>query len=197
MSAYAIPAQHLPPGYAVYGALFTDVANVAFLQSQLIARNPAFEYALIDASTLLSSAHVLAAVFKAVWAAHTGALKTPNVHSETVLGLSPSLNIAEAYRRYGIAPDTRNVVVIKILDASSSQTPAGVWEHVEKNVEGTPAPLTDEAVAACTDFAKVKKYYKLNGVASLSSGPGKDQATPAQLREAEVLALGAMALRGL
>ncbi|EPE09824.1 kinase binding protein [Ophiostoma piceae UAMH 11346] len=195
MSAFQIPIEHLPPGYAVYGALYKDTTNAAFLQSQLLARNPEFEYALIDASTLLSSAHVLAAVFKAVWAAYKNALKTPNVHSETVLGLSPSFNIAEAYRRYGIGPESRNVVVIKII-TDASKTLAAVEQHVAQKVQGTPVPLTDDAVAACTDVGKVKKYYKLNGVASLAGGP-KSQAAPEKLREAEVLALGAMALRGL
>ena len=195
MSAFPIPIEHLPPGYAVYGVLYKDTANAAFLQAQLLARNPAFEYALIDASTLLSAAPVLAAVIKAAWAAHTGALKTPNVHSETVLGLSPSFNIAEAYRRYGIGPESRDVVVIKIV-TDTSRTRADIEQHLAQNVQGTPVPLTDDAVAACTDVGKVKKYYKLNGVASLAGSP-KDQATPEKRREAEVLVLGAMALRGL
>ena len=91
---FQVAVEHLPPGYAVYAALFTDVANAAFLQQQLVARNPAFEYALVDAATVVSRTHLLAAVYRAVIAHQSGTLKTPNVHSEAVLSLSPSLNVS-------------------------------------------------------------------------------------------------------
>lgn len=91
---FSVAIEHLPPGYAVYAALFTDVANSAFLQSQLIARNADFEYALVDAAAVVSRTHLLAAVYKAVLAHNSKTLKTPNVHSETVLSLSPSLNVS-------------------------------------------------------------------------------------------------------
>ncbi|CAK7267653.1 hypothetical protein SEPCBS119000_002663 [Sporothrix epigloea] len=188
---FPVAIEHLPPGYAVYAALFTGVQNVAFLQAQLIARNPAFEYALVDAATVVSRTHLLAAVYRAILSHRSGSLKTPNVHSETVLSLSPSLNIAEAYRRFGISKETKNVLVVKILLDGASAVP--VWEHLAATVEGTAVPLSDAAaLAQCTDLARVRKYYKLNGVASLSGS-----AEVAQRQELEVLVLGAMALRGL
>lgn len=42
--------EHLPADYAVHLALFKNVKNAAFLHAQLLARNPEFEYAFIDAS---------------------------------------------------------------------------------------------------------------------------------------------------
>ena len=102
-----------------------------------------------------------------------------------------SVQIAEAYRRYGISAETRNVLVVKILLDGAS--PAPVWEHLAANVEGTAVPLSDAAaLTRCTDMARVRKYYKLNGVAALTKGSAE-----AQRKEAEVLVLGAMALRGL
>lgn len=94
LADFSVTIEHLPPGYAVYAALFTDVANAAFLQRQLIARNADFEYALVDAATVVSRTHLLAAVYRAVLAHNAKTLKTPNVHSETVLSLSPSLNVS-------------------------------------------------------------------------------------------------------
>lgn len=71
---------------------------------------------------------------------------------------------------------------------------APIWAHLSQNVQGTAVPLSDAAaLAKCTDLAKVRKYYKLNGVPSLA---GNDD-TPAKRQEAEVLVLGAMSLRGL
>lgn len=53
-------------------------------------------------------------------------------------------------------------------------------------------PFTDEEIATSTDWAKIKKYYKLN-VPSLTAI--KDEQV--KLRESEMLILGAMALRGV
>ncbi len=59
-------------------------------------------------------------------------------------------------------------------------------------VKGTPAPLTDAELAECTDWPKVRRYYKLNGAPTLD---GKDDA--GKMKEMGLLALGGMALRGL
>ncbi|KIH93253.1 hypothetical protein SPBR_03240 [Sporothrix brasiliensis 5110] len=175
LADFAVTVEHLPPGYAVYAALFTDAANAAFLQAQLVARNADFEYALIDAATVVSRTHLLAAVYKAVLAHKSGTLKTPNVHSEAVLSLN-----------------TRNVVAVKVL--LDGADPAPVWAHLAEHVQGTPTPLSNSvALAKCTDLTRVRKYYKLNGVPSLAG----NEDTPAKRHQAEVLVLGAMALRGL
>jgi EKC/KEOPS complex subunit CGI121/TPRKB len=59
-------------------------------------------------------------------------------------------------------------------------------------VQGIPVPLTDAELADLTDWPKVRKYYKLNGVPTLD---GKDDA--GRIKEMGLLALGGMALRGL
>lgn len=59
-------------------------------------------------------------------------------------------------------------------------------------MEGTAVPITDEELAKVTDWTKVRKYYKLN-VPHLTTI--KDE--QAKLKEAEMLILGAMALRGV
>lgn len=61
-----------------------------------------------------------------------------------------------------------------------------------ENVQGTLAPLTDVELARCTDWPKVRKYYKLNGAPALE---GKDEAE--RTKEMELLAVAGMALRGL
>lgn len=54
-------------------------------------------------------------------------------------------------------------------------------------------PFSDEEIAKSTDWAKVSKYYKLNGAPSLKNI--KDEAL--RLRESEMLVLSSMALRGV
>ncbi|KAI1202903.1 kinase binding protein CGI-121-domain-containing protein [Nemania serpens] len=227
MSASATPMletlrlEHVPETHSVHVAVFRDVANAAFLHQQLLARNLEFEYALIDAGVITSRLQVLAAAFKAVTAQVAGSLKTPNVHSELVYSLSPTNNIAESYRRHGITPASRDLVIVKVLvtppaSASSAAAPetapateslsdsdAGaknplltaqdIERHLLAHVEGTPAPFTDETLAALTDWARVRKYYKLNGVSWLDRM--KDPVL--KQREMNMLVTSSMALKGV
>ncbi|KAI0020800.1 CGI121 protein [Xylariomycetidae sp. FL0641] len=185
--------EHLPPGYRVHAAAFRGVTNAATLHAQLVGRNAAFEYAFVDAGAVVSPRQVLAAVFRAVAADAAGRLRTPNVHAETVCALSASKNIAEAYRRYGITPATTNLIVVKILTPASATTPQEIEAHLREHVHGQPVPFADEVLAGFTDWARVRKYYKLNGIGWLDGM--KDEAR--KRKELEVLVLGSMALRGL
>lgn len=239
-----IPLELIPPTHTVHAALYRDVKNAAHLHSQLLARNPEFEYAFVDASVVTSRVHVLSAAFRALTAQIAGTLKTPNVHSELVTSLSPSQNvctistfshlhspgknksqsqlpvhrgefmdrlleervynqpankaqIADAYRRFGISPATKDLVVVKMtFPTDAAPTPATreeIQKHLDANVEGTPVPLTDEEIGAATDWAKVRKYYKLNGLAWLDAIKDDKE----KRRQLDGLVLGAMALRGV
>lgn len=107
------------------------------------------------------------------------------------------VQISESYRRFGITPETKSIIVVKVLfpseETPNPPTADDVWKHLSRNVEGTPVAFTDEEIAKMTDWAKVRKYYKLNGLASLN-GP-KDEG--AKTKELEMIILGGMALRGV
>ncbi|KAL7955204.1 kinase binding protein CGI-121 domain-containing protein [Trichoderma compactum] len=197
MAVENIELEHVPASYRVYLALFRNVKNAAFLHQQLLARNAEFEYAFIDASTIVSRVHLLSAVFKAVNSSVNGALKTPNVHSETVVSLSSSNNIADAYRRFGVSPSTTDLFVVKIVfptDSNPMPASAGaISQHLADNVEGDAVPATDDTIETITDVRAVRKSYKLNGLAWLDSI--KDELV--KRKEIERLVLGGMALRGV
>ncbi|KAI0599040.1 CGI121 protein [Biscogniauxia sp. FL1348] len=203
-----IQLEHVPPTHSVNVAVFRDVENAEFLQQQLLSRNSEFEYAFIDATAIISRLQVLAAIYKAITVHLGGTMKTPNIHSEIVWSLSPNNNISEAYRRYGITASSRHIIVVKILlllpvspptSPSPSLTPAAVQSHLQAHVRGQPCPFTDDVLASLTDWPKVRKYYKLNGVAHLDAlkGKDKDKDEGMRRRESEMLVLGSMALKGL
>lgn len=117
-----------------------------------------------------------------------------------------TVQIADAYRRWGITPGkTKDLIVVKIVPPSSTtaqdesqqqqqtQTQDAIWAHLTKHVEGTPVPLTDAELSRATDWPKVRKYYRLNGV------PALDKITDEvdRRKEMESLAVMGMALRGL
>ncbi|CAM1504869.1 Fc.00g024600.m01.CDS01 [Cosmosporella sp. VM-42] len=188
---------HVPASYSVHLAFFRNVQNASFLHQQLLARNGDFEYAFIDASVVLSRLQLLSAIFKATLASAHDTLKTPNVHSEVVMSLSSSNNIADSYRRFGISPSTQNLLVVKItFPTEANPTPTSstqIWDHLTTHVDGEATQVTDVSISAATDLPKVRKYYKLNGLRWLDDI--KDDV--ARRKEMEMLVLGGMALRGV
>ncbi|PNY24255.1 EKC/KEOPS complex subunit [Tolypocladium capitatum] len=197
MPLETVVLEHLPASHAVHLALFRHVKNAAFLHQQLLHRNADFEYAFVDASVLVSRRQLLSTVFKAVLAAVNGTLKTPNVHSEIVTSLSASNNIADAYRRFGISPSTKDLAVVKVTfpTDSSPEPPSSdkIWQHLQTNVQGDAVDATDDNIGAVTDVAKVRKYYKLNGLNWVEAIQDEKE----RRTEMEMLILGAMALRGV
>ncbi|OJI82205.1 hypothetical protein ASPTUDRAFT_45604 [Aspergillus tubingensis CBS 134.48] len=189
-----IHLSHLPLSMPVHVALYRDVQNAPYLRQQLMSANAEFEYAFIDASTVLSRTHLLSAVFRAVNDYMNGRLKSRNVHSEMVFSLSPATNIAESFRKFGITDSTKDLLVVK-LSVTPEITHDSVAAHLGQNVEGTPVPFDDETLSKISDIAKIKKAYKLG---ALNTTP-PNQANGTQdngMRRLELSVLGAIALRG-
>ncbi|PYH38494.1 EKC/KEOPS complex subunit CGI121/TPRKB [Aspergillus neoniger CBS 115656] len=189
-----IHLSHLPPSMPVHVALYRDVQNAPYLRQQLMSANAEFEYAFIDASTVLSRTHLLSAVFRAVNDYMNGRLKSRNVHSEMVFSLSPATNIAESFRKFGITDSTKDLLVVK-LSVTPEITHDSVAAHLGQNVEGMPVPFDDETLSKISDIAKIKKAYKLG---ALNTTP-PNQANDTQdngMRRLELSVLGAIALRG-
>lgn len=123
------------------------------------------------------------------------------MHSEVVASLNINNNIADGYRRWGITSDkTKDLVVVKILSspeplpqAEQENEAEEVLSHLTSQIEGRLVRLTDQEIAEVTDWQKVRKYYKLNGVPVLDQT--KDEAV--KKKKMESMAIMGMALRGL
>lgn len=205
---------HLPDDLLVHIALYENVKNAAFLQQQLLDGNTAFEYAFLDASVILSSNHLLAAVFRAANNWTSNRLKSNNVHAEIVFCFSMNNNIAESFRRFGISSTTTTLYVIK-LSANPSMNAATIEQHLSESITGNPISFEESESVKFTDIAKVRKIYKLTNTsrgdskstsrrgqraltgnvdARTMENSGEDDMV--ERKELEIMVLGLMALRG-
>ncbi|KAJ5340959.1 hypothetical protein N7541_010083 [Penicillium brevicompactum] len=195
-SLESIELPHLP-SLPVHVALYRDVQNAAYLKAQLLAGQADYEYAFVDASMVLSRAHVIAAVFRALNDYSHNRLRSHNVHSEIVFSLNPTNNIAESFRRFGITDSTTDLLVIKI-STSSEITHETVASHLANSVQGTPVNFDDQILFELADFTKIKKAYKLGALPSPSKAA--DQVSfPENIETKQRLEkslVGAIALRG-
>ncbi|KAE8349270.1 kinase binding protein CGI-121-domain-containing protein [Aspergillus coremiiformis] len=185
---------HLPSSLPVHVALYRDVQNAPFLRQQLISGNSEFEYALIDASMILSRAHVFSAVFRAVIDYLNKRLKSRNVHSEIVFSFSPTNNIADSFRKFGISDSTKDLLVVKV-SVTPEITHDSVAAHLAQSIEGSPVSFTDETLSEIADVAKIKKAYKLGALTSAPAGQ-VNGASNAEKMRLENSVIGAIALRG-
>lgn len=107
-----------------------------------------------------------------------------------------AIQIADSYRRFGISSSTKDLIVVKVTH-SSETTPAkskeSIQEHLTQHVKGSSVDATDTNITATTDMAKVRKYYKLNGLAWLDAIKDEQQ----KHAELETLVVSAIALRGI
>lgn len=207
--------------YPVHVALFHHVQNPAFLKSQLVAGNPDFDYAFLDASMILSPAHLLAAAFHALHALDTHRPKTRSPHSELVFRLSPNNNIAQSYSLFGITDTTTAIVVVKLgCRATTRETAAGtqfgiqadervtaqsVGEHLARVVQGVSVVLGErgEGLGDGCDVARVRGVYKLGGGGGNKAGKkagvgvaGRQESHVENAKGLETVVLGMLSLKG-
>lgn len=84
------------------------------------------------------------------------------------------------------------------ISISADITHETVATHLGHNVEGSAVPFDDETLYAIADVAKIKKAYKLGGLAPAPT-KASDQADGIhgpERQHLEAAVLGAMALRG-
>ncbi|ORZ02233.1 kinase binding protein CGI-121-domain-containing protein, partial [Syncephalastrum racemosum] len=136
-------------------ALFRNVKNAAELRKRLISQDSSLTCALLEASLILEPLHVLLAVNRAVADEANQQLKSHNVYSEIVFGLSPATNIAQALRRFGINDETKNLMVVVL-----GGEPTEVEQYMRDTVHGDLVPLTE--LDQLRDLPQIKKYYQLN-----------------------------------
>ncbi|KAH9916777.1 CGI-121-domain-containing protein [Fomitopsis serialis] len=177
MDSFLYP--HLPA--RVHLALFDHVSNAAHIRERIVRASQlegpegdrereAVNFAFIDARLITSMLHLQTAIYQAILAEVQGALRTKTVHSEILWALSPNNNITEAIRRFGVSDNTTALIVVRV-------GPSGVTDIEDRTkavVTGDLLPLSD--LTKLTDWATVRKYYKLNADPALKA-PGM---TPAQ-----------------
>ncbi|KAF2623110.1 CGI-121-domain-containing protein [Macroventuria anomochaeta] len=192
--------------YPVQVALFRDVKNAEYLRSQLLAANPEFDYAFLDAAMILTPTHLSAASFLALHAFLNSTHKTRTPHSELVFRLSPNNNIGESYKTFGITQSTTSLIAVKLpikADGSidSSISNESVSAHLGAVVEGQSVELSEgiEELGDAAEVHRIKKAYKITcakGGKKGAKGINGDAGKKDDRSDIESVILGTIALKG-
>lgn len=123
------------PDYRVSVSLFEDVSNAQDLRSR-VAELP---FALIDAKAVCSREQLLSSIYRTLVEVSYNRRRTKSLHSECLLCLSPSSNIGEAFRNFGLKDDSKTVIAVQIL----GPTDQDVAERLDDEIHGTEVGFLD------------------------------------------------------
>ncbi|CAG8508572.1 12817_t:CDS:2, partial [Ambispora leptoticha] len=145
------------PSRQIHISLFRNVTNAAELRKRLLARDQELSYAFIDARVVNKKiitrimVAILVAVNNALYYEKLEKLKTFNVHSEIVYFLSPTTNITESLRRFGILDVTNAILVVKVGGDA-----ADVKAHLVSLLRGEMESSLD-TISRFSDLGVIKK----------------------------------------
>ncbi|EJD00788.1 CGI-121-domain-containing protein [Fomitiporia mediterranea MF3/22] len=160
----------------VHVALFTNVQNAAELRARIVnastmqgsegeQERDAVSFAFIEAKLVTSRLALQTAVYQSMLADAQDALKTKTVHSEIIWCLNPTNNITEALRRFGVSDNSSSLLVVRVGPASAALS--DVEKQMKNVVQGDLVHL--DSLKDITDWATIRKYYKLNGEPAVSA----------------------------
>ncbi|XP_046556826.1 EKC/KEOPS complex subunit TPRKB-like [Haliotis rubra] len=142
----------LYPDATITMALFRDVTNAAELRQHVMKGE--FEASLLKPAMIVDPFQVLVAANKAVHLQRSGKMMTRNVHTEILFSLSPSKNISDSFKKFGLGDSDTSALVVIINDNNGSTLTA-----VTDKVQGRLVDVTE--VKELTDSNIVNKVYKL------------------------------------
>ncbi|XP_068163138.1 EKC/KEOPS complex subunit TPRKB [Antennarius striatus] len=140
-------------GHKVTQILFKDVKNAAELRQSAIAGK--IKGALINPTMVVNPFQVLVAANKAFNLQNSGKMKTRSLYSEIIFNLSPTNNISEAFKKFGISDGDDSVLVVLVHSEDESK----LLSDIIALVNGQQVPVED--VSSLSDQAKIKKLYKV------------------------------------
>ncbi|XP_048012096.1 EKC/KEOPS complex subunit TPRKB [Megalobrama amblycephala] len=141
------------PVYTVTQLLFKDVKNATELRKMAV--NGDINGALINPSMVVDAFQILVAANKAVHLHKIGKMKTRSLYSEIIFNLSPTNNISEAFKRFGISDSDSAVHIVLVHNKEETLN----IDDIISKVDGQQIAV--DQVSDLTDAAKVKKLYKV------------------------------------
>ncbi|TPX33643.1 hypothetical protein SmJEL517_g03532 [Synchytrium microbalum] len=112
---------------------------------------------IIDARMVLDIFQLQLACIRALLAQRQDTMKTRSLYSEILFNMSPSSNITESLKQFGVSDSTSSLILLFIGDEAPSDEDVDVADSL---IQGNQASIFE--LAECCDTDLIKKLYKLS-----------------------------------
>ncbi|KAF9922544.1 hypothetical protein FBU30_007330 [Linnemannia zychae] len=151
----SFPIESLPTTGDIHMACFTAVKNAPDLKEKLQNQDKSLTFALVESNLIMDVFQLLVAATKAAHDHQVGKLATQNINSEIIYNLSPSKNIAESLKRFGITENTTSLIAVRI-----GGDPDEILEDMNRTVDGNLVSFSK--LDQEKDMVKLRQYYKID-----------------------------------
>lgn len=135
---------------------FSNVTNAAEIKQNLLSGNQEYNFAFINSSTIVSSEQLIAAIYRTLLDYTQDKIRTKTLHSEVIFSLSPTQNIMDSLKRFGIQDDSKELVVINISENGAKD------DYNLQIISGEEVKVDDDEFAKTVDYKVIKKNYKFD-----------------------------------
>ncbi|KAF8947974.1 hypothetical protein BGZ47_007112 [Haplosporangium gracile] len=151
----SFPIESLPSAGDIHMACFTAVKNAPELKEKFQNQDKSLTFAIVESNLIMDVFQLLVAATKAAHDNEIGKLATQTIGSEIIYNLSPSKNIAESLKRFGITEDTTSLIAVKI-----GGNPDEIMEDMSRTVDGNLVSFSK--LDQEKDMVKLRQYYKID-----------------------------------
>ncbi|KAG0299353.1 hypothetical protein BGZ97_003765 [Linnemannia gamsii] len=151
----SFPIDTLPTAGDIHMACFTAVKNAPDLKEKLQNQDKSLTFAIVESNLIMDVFQLLLAATKAAHDNETGKLATQTISTEIIYNLSPSKNIAESLKRFGISEDTTSLIAVKIGGNADE-----IMEEMSRTVEGNLVSFSK--LDQEKDMVRLRQYYKID-----------------------------------
>ncbi|CAL9732196.1 EKC/KEOPS complex subunit Cgi121p [Monosporozyma unispora] len=143
------------PDFTLKISLFKDVINSAEIRSKIAD----YPFAFIDAKTICSVEQLMAALYRVFIEKNYNRIRTKSLTSECLLCLAPTSNIGEAFRRFGLKDDTKEVICVQIIP--TEDLPLDEVD-ISSLIDGFEVDMNDEHLKQFCDKNIIREIYKFD-----------------------------------
>ncbi|KAI9361247.1 kinase binding protein CGI-121-domain-containing protein [Zopfochytrium polystomum] len=151
---------------SVHLFLFADVRNAAHVKKLVIQGDPSVpDSVMVNPAAVVDVFQVQLACMRALSNQELGTMKTRSLLSEILYSFSPSMNISESMKQFGLADSTKQVLVLVLDNREANTIPKddGVVKEafgkLQALIQGKAVALSE--LERATDPAVIRKVFKL------------------------------------
>ncbi|KAI8621875.1 kinase binding protein CGI-121-domain-containing protein [Chytriomyces sp. MP71] len=138
--------------------LYEEVMNAAAIRAKVVAGDEAVPACvLVNPSLVLGGFQVAAAVARACMSQRQATMRTKTLHSEVLFALSPTLNITDSMKLFGVADSATAVLAIVLADGDLD---AEVLTRLDELIDGKRAS-SEHAIYSKADVQQIEKVRML------------------------------------